>query len=165
MRILTRVQRTTILTCMQYMNSYSRATHKVLLVCFLLACSTQRITHVHHTKYTLRAPHEFYLRVAHFVSHVSFDWATWQKLKTTCVLGTRKCQLECELCRIVISIYGWHHGKLLYVFKVLLRVLTLMNKYTMSYWNTHITTTCILILWFTWRTARRISRANFHETT
>ena len=29
---------------------------------------------------------------------------------------------------------------------------TLMNKYMMSYGNTHITITCILTLWFTWST-------------
>ena len=86
-----------MLTCVQHTNSYSSATHKVWLACFLLACSTWRIAHVQYTKYGSRALHEFYSRAARFVSHACADWVTRQKLKTMRVLGARECQLRHEL--------------------------------------------------------------------
>ena len=60
-------------------NVDSHAAHEFLLECNtrsltrVCLCSTRCIARVQHTKYGLRALHEFYSRAEHFVSHACAD--------------------------------------------------------------------------------------------
>ena len=73
------------------------ATHKTLLVCFLLSCRIQTITCVQHTKNSSCAVHEIWLACSPFCVTCVFWFESWQKLKNTCVFTASECQLRCEL--------------------------------------------------------------------
>ena len=75
------------------------AAHEIILMCFLLSCSTQSVTHVQCTKCSSRAVHEswlacspFYVTYMCWVSHLT-------KIEEHMSVQCNKCQLRHELYR------------------------------------------------------------------
>ena len=73
------------------------AAHKVLL-----ACSTQSLTHVLLISVQYVQHKEYGSLAARRVSHMSFDWVTWQKLKNKYMFSTCECQFRFELYRVML---------------------------------------------------------------
>ena len=74
------------------------AAHKVLLMYFLLSCSTWSMDCVQCIK--------FYSRATHFMSHMSLDRVTQQKLKNTRVFSAPVCQLRYDrYCKLLLFLY------------------------------------------------------------